>query len=97
MIKMSWLPLRSDTKAITPPPLPLSGGMTVVVGDSVGGASVRVGVRVGMLLAVSVGGTVVAEDETFPHPLKSKNRNEAKVIIFFICEDISCSFFKNSG
>lgn len=53
---MPGIPPCSATKAITPPPLPLSGGHGVGegVGASVGGRAVSVGI------AVSIGGKLVA-------------------------------------
>jgi hypothetical protein len=64
---MPGRPLRSELKAITPPPLPLSGGRGVKIGVAVGGTGVAVGVGVGVGgigvavgTGVSVGGYGVA-------------------------------------
>jgi hypothetical protein len=52
-------------------------------------SDVRVGVGVmgfvgeGIEVAISVGGSVVATGETFPHPLNKNNRDEVKEIILF--------------
>jgi hypothetical protein len=57
MRKMPGLPLRLELKAITPPPLPVSGGREVAVGGTgvaVGGMGVADGA------GVSVGGAGVA-------------------------------------
>jgi hypothetical protein len=61
-------------------------------------SDVRVGVGVmgfvgeGIEVAISVGGSVVATGETFPHPLNKNNRDEVKEIILFNLEYISYLF-----
>jgi len=58
---MPGCPLRSELKAITPPPLALSGGRGMEVGVTVGGMGVAVGVDVcvgGIAVAVGAGVSV---------------------------------------
>jgi len=57
-------PLRSEVKAITPPPLALSGGRGVEVGASIGGTVLAVGETGVGGESVVVGGTVAVAGKT---------------------------------